>query len=81
MRRSSPWGLSRRPNEHHKSCVLPAMLAAQGFTNRQIGERLLLSHRTVGAHLYRVFPKLGISTRGQLSAALTERLGAADGSA
>jgi DNA-binding CsgD family transcriptional regulator len=58
-----------------------ATLAAQGFTNRQIGERLLLSHRTVGAHLYRVFPKLGISTRGQLSAALTERLGAADGSA
>jgi DNA-binding CsgD family transcriptional regulator len=47
--------------------------AAQGLTNRQIGERLLLSHRTVSAHLYHIFPKLGISSRGQLSAALAER--------
>src|SRR4029079_7397820 len=46
-----------------------ATLAAQGLTNRQIGERLLLSHRTVGAHLYHIFPKLGISSRGQLPAA------------
>ncbi len=50
-----------------------ATLAAQGLTNRQIGERLLLSHRTVGAHLYHIFPKLGISSRGQLSAVLAER--------
>ena len=45
-------------------------LAAQGLSNRQIGELLYLSHRTVGTHLYRVFPKLGITTRAELGAAL-----------
>ena len=49
-----------------------AQLAAEGLTNRQIGERLFLSHRTVGAHLYRIFPKLGITTRASLRDALTE---------
>ncbi|WP_345519883.1 helix-turn-helix transcriptional regulator [Nocardioides conyzicola] len=47
-----------------------AALAAAGLTNRQIGERLFLSHRTVSSHLYHIFPKLGISSRGQLGAAL-----------
>ncbi|AEW99809.1 helix-turn-helix domain-containing protein [Streptantibioticus cattleyicolor] len=41
-------------------------LAARGLTNREIGERLFLSPRTVGSHLYRVFPKLGITARSQL---------------
>ncbi len=45
-------------------------LAAQGLSNRQIGERLFLSHRTVGGHLYRIFPKLGISDRAQLRSTL-----------
>jgi DNA-binding CsgD family transcriptional regulator len=49
-----------------------ARMAAQGLTNREIGERLFLSHRTVGAHLLRAFPKLGITSRAQLGAALTE---------
>jgi DNA-binding CsgD family transcriptional regulator len=47
-----------------------ARLAATGLTNRQIGGRLFMSHRTVGAHLYRVFPKLGISSRAALRDAL-----------
>jgi DNA-binding CsgD family transcriptional regulator len=47
-----------------------AQLAAQGLSNRQIGEQLFLSHRTVGSHLYHLFPKLGISTRAQLAGAL-----------
>ena len=42
-------------------------LAAQGLTNREIGERLFLSHRTIASHLYRVFPKLNITSRGQLA--------------
>ncbi|MET9352186.1 AAA family ATPase [Streptomyces sp. NPDC006617] len=41
-------------------------LAAHGLTNREIGEKLYLSPRTVGSHLYRVFPKLGITARAQL---------------
>ena len=47
-----------------------AQLAAQGLTNREIAERLYLSHRTVGSHLYRAFPKLGVRTRSQLHLAL-----------
>ncbi|MET9476954.1 helix-turn-helix transcriptional regulator, partial [Streptomyces sp. NPDC002922] len=47
-----------------------AELAAIGLTNKQIGERLFLSHRTVGSHLHRLYPKLGITSRAALRAAL-----------
>jgi DNA-binding CsgD family transcriptional regulator len=47
-----------------------ARLAADGLSNRDIGERLYLSHRTVGFHLSHVYPKLGVSGRAQLHAAL-----------
>jgi DNA-binding NarL/FixJ family response regulator len=47
-----------------------ARLAVEGLSNREIGERLYLSHRTVGSHLYRLFPKLGITSRMQLRDAL-----------
>ena len=36
-----------------------AQMAANGLSNRDIGQRLYVSHRTVGSHLYRVYPKLG----------------------
>jgi DNA-binding CsgD family transcriptional regulator len=45
-------------------------LAASGMTNKQIAERLFLSHRTIGGHLHRAFPKLGVSTRAALRDAL-----------
>jgi DNA-binding CsgD family transcriptional regulator len=47
-----------------------AVLAAAGLSNREIGQRLFLSHRTVSSHLYRIYPKLGITGRSQLRAAL-----------
>lgn len=48
-----------------------AQLAARGLSNREIGQRLYLSHRTISSHLYRIFPKLGITSRAQLAAALS----------
>ncbi|HEY2288245.1 MAG TPA: LuxR family transcriptional regulator [Streptosporangiaceae bacterium] len=51
-----------------------ARLAAEGLSNREIGQRLYLSHRTIGSHLYRIFPKLGITSRAQLGAALADGL-------
>jgi DNA-binding CsgD family transcriptional regulator len=50
-----------------------ARLAARGLSNSEIGARLGLSPRTVGSHLYRLFPKLDISARGQLAARLVEQ--------
>jgi DNA-binding CsgD family transcriptional regulator len=47
-----------------------ASMAAEGLSNREIAQRLYLSPRTVGSHLYRVFPKLGISSRAQLGTAM-----------
>jgi DNA-binding NarL/FixJ family response regulator len=41
-------------------------MAAEGLSNREIGQRLYLSHRTVGSHLYRIFPKLGVTSRSEL---------------
>jgi DNA-binding CsgD family transcriptional regulator len=47
-----------------------AKLAAEGLSNREIAERLFLSHRTVASHLYRIFPKLDVTSRSQLSSRL-----------
>ena len=48
-----------------------AQLAAKGLSNREIGQRLFVSHRTVGTHLYRIFPKLGITARIELGSVLS----------
>ena len=50
-----------------------ALLAATGLTNREIATRLYMSHRTVSSHLYRIFPKLGITSRAALRDALSEK--------
>jgi DNA-binding NarL/FixJ family response regulator len=47
-----------------------AQLAATGLSNREIADRIYLSHRTVATHLYKVFPKLAITSRSQLHVAL-----------
>ena len=56
-----------------------AQLAADGLSNREIGQQLFLSHRTVSTHLYRVFPKLGITSRAELSVALAPAVAAGGG--
>jgi DNA-binding CsgD family transcriptional regulator len=47
-----------------------AQLAAKGLSNREIGQKLFVSPRTVSTHLYRTYPKLAISARGELASAL-----------
>lgn len=76
MQELAATGRRTRPHEADAWSKLSAQelqvvqLAAQGLTNREIGERLYLSHRTVGSHLYRAFPKLGVRSRSQLHLAL-----------
>lgn len=48
-----------------------ARLAARGLTNPEIAERLVLSRRTVGSHLYSAFAKLGVSSRAELAGLFT----------
>ncbi|HET7473831.1 MAG TPA: LuxR C-terminal-related transcriptional regulator [Candidatus Limnocylindrales bacterium] len=61
------FGLSRRERE-----VLS--LIAEGRTNREIGERLFISQKTVGVHVGNILAKLGVSGRVE-AAAVAIRLG------
>jgi non-specific serine/threonine protein kinase len=45
-----------------------AELVAQGFTNRQIADALVIAEKTVANHLQRVLEKLDLRTRTQLAA-------------
>ncbi|MFE1450645.1 AAA family ATPase [Streptomyces olivaceoviridis] len=49
-----------------------AELAGRGLSNREVGEQLGLAPRTIGAYLYRIFPRLGVTARAQLTEALRD---------
>jgi DNA-binding NarL/FixJ family response regulator len=73
--RATGFTIARPPSDIEAVPLTPqereiAMFAAAGLTNKQIAERLFMSHRTVGAHLYRIFPKLGVTSRAALRDAL-----------
>ncbi|WP_344925145.1 helix-turn-helix transcriptional regulator, partial [Streptosporangium carneum] len=73
--RATGVAVSARPNAAHGLTAQQlevARLAASGLSNKEIGERLFLSSRTVSAHLYRIFPKLGITSRAALRDALED---------
>ena len=67
--RADTFGLSRREHE-----VLA--LISEGRTNREIGERLFISQKTVGVHVGNILSKLGVSGRVE-AAAVAIRLGLA----
>ncbi|GGR20335.1 helix-turn-helix transcriptional regulator [Streptomyces roseolus] len=49
-----------------------ARLVASGLSNGQIAERLKVSPRTVGTHLYKIFPKVNVASRAALAHAVRE---------
>jgi non-specific serine/threonine protein kinase len=53
-----------------------AVLVARGLSNRDIAARLVISKRTVDAHVNHIFAKLGISSRVQLTIWLRDRASA-----
>jgi DNA-binding CsgD family transcriptional regulator len=52
-------------------------LVAQGRSNRQVGEELVISTMTASVHVSRIIAKLGVSGRGE-AAAVAHRLGVVD---
>jgi DNA-binding CsgD family transcriptional regulator len=58
-----------------------ADLAARGLTNKQVAAKLALSPRTVSTHLYRIFPKLGVTSRAGLRDAMNGAAMSAESSA
>ncbi|MEO5873655.1 MAG: LuxR C-terminal-related transcriptional regulator [Streptosporangiaceae bacterium] len=50
-----------------------AGLVADGLTNRQIAERLGISHHTVDTHLEHILNRLGFTSRAQIAAWATDR--------
>ncbi len=69
-------GERREPPAQQALSILSAQelqityLVARGLSNAEIGQQLHLSPRTVGSHLYRIFPKLDITSRGQIASLL-----------
>jgi DNA-binding CsgD family transcriptional regulator len=57
-----------------KSELAVAQLAANGLTNREIGEQLFVSPHTVNSHLRQVFAKLEVNSRVELTRLATERM-------
>jgi DNA-binding CsgD family transcriptional regulator len=57
-----------------------ARLAAHGRSNREIAALLFLSPRTVGHHLYKACPKLGITSRSELDLDTLSRRAGSPGS-
>ena len=68
MTRSPTGGVGPGSLTHQERAV--AELAAAGLTNKQIARRLVISPRTVSAHLRQVFPKLGITSRASIGDAI-----------
>jgi len=52
-----------------------ALLVASGRTNREIAEQLVLSTRTIEAHLRTIYGKLGLRSRVELTRALADEEG------
>ena len=80
---ASPWaaragselratGRTIRPKDSARAPLTPqemqvVRLVAEGGSNQEVAAKLFLSPRTVGYHLYKAFPKLGVTSRTELA--------------
>jgi predicted ATPase/DNA-binding CsgD family transcriptional regulator len=64
--KESPGALTRREEE-------VAVLVARGLSNRQIASELSISEHTAATHVRRILTKLGLNSRSQVTAWVTER--------
>jgi DNA-binding NarL/FixJ family response regulator len=60
------------PPERERALLSPredeiVSLVAQGFKNKEIGEKMLISEQTVKNHLHNIFDKLHVSDRLELA--------------
>jgi non-specific serine/threonine protein kinase len=62
----APVALTRREGE-------VAYLVARGLTNRQIGQELYLSERTIENHISKILRKLGLASRTEIATWATEQ--------
>lgn len=62
--------LSRRESE-------VASLVAEGLSNREIAQKLVISHRTVEGHVERILKKLGLARREQVASWMAQQHAAA----
>jgi DNA-binding CsgD family transcriptional regulator len=68
-----PTPLIKQPSKSRKAAYLTTRqtavlrLVAEGKTDRQIAEQLVLSEKTVGRHLENIFSRLGVSSRAAAS--------------
>ena len=72
-------GTARRRPDETRGMLTPqdaqvAQLAREGLSNSEIGARLFISPRTAQYHLRKVFLKLDITSRNQLSRVPASRL-------
>ena len=58
--------MSLGPNLCRRNSLRSHDSPPQALSNKEIGERLFLSHRTVSTHLHQIFPNLGITSRAAL---------------
>jgi DNA-binding NarL/FixJ family response regulator len=68
----------RAPDELTATELRVARLAAAGLTNREVAKAAFISAKTVEANLARVYRKLGIRSRAELGARMSEGVGTAE---
>ena len=69
---ADPSATTRQPQLLTRRQLEIARLVAEGFTNRQIAQRLFISERTAEGHVEQIRNKLGFNSRVQIGAWITE---------